>query len=407
MLRKINHPDVPKQLHGSILVDKLNLPRYWVTIYSIFHLNTLAESTKNKKLRLIDTFYEYSEQYFGYGKLDQILASIDVDSICQLCEAYFLHIQNNNTSPEISEIKWQTALDFLLNTLRMISRANFNKEKFEDITAKFNRIERLYSSLRIHKPKRIENIRSLPNNLIDYLYAVLDPYNLNNPFHQARSKWQTYIIFLILINLGLRRGELLILPVNAIKHNFDNKLNKIRYWINIENSHKDEDYRYSQPNIKTTASYRQIPISESLVNLIEYYIREHRGKVDHPFLLTSQKDKPLSVEMVNRIFNKISTYIPKDLQEELFNCTYKKNISPHDLRHTCAVLRLQQLLQNGDSMDEALAKLRLFFGWVRDSNMPLRYARAVFEERLSTIWDDELSQHTNILKNITKVKGNI
>ncbi len=112
MLRKIKHPDVPKQLHGSILVDKLNLPRYWVTIYSIFHLNTLAESTKNKKLRLIDTFYEYSEQYFGYGKLDQILASIDVDSICQLCEAYFLYIQNNNTSPEISEIKWQTALDF-------------------------------------------------------------------------------------------------------------------------------------------------------------------------------------------------------------------------------------------------------------------------------------------------------
>lgn len=54
----------------------------------------------------------------------------------------------------------------------MISRANFNKEKFDDITAKFNRIERLYSSLRIHKPKRIENIRSLPNNLIDYLYAV-------------------------------------------------------------------------------------------------------------------------------------------------------------------------------------------------------------------------------------------
>ncbi len=246
----------------------------------------------------------------------------------------------------------------------------------------------------------------IPNNLIDYLYAVLDPYNLSNPFHQARSKWQTYIIFLILINLGLRRGELLILPVNAIKHNFDNKLNKMRYWINIENLHKDEDYRHSQPNIKTTASYRQIPISESLVNLIEYYIREHRGKVDHPFLLTSQKGKPLSVEMVNKVFYKISAYIPKSLQEELFNCTYKKNISPHDLRHTCAVLKLQQLLQNGDSMDEALAKLRLFFGWVRDLNMPLRYARAVFEERLSTIWDDKLSKHTNILKNITKFKGN-
>lgn len=78
----------------------------------------------------------------------------------------------------------------------------------------------------------------------------------------------------------------------------------------------------------------------------------------------------------------------------------KQSVTPHDLRHTCAVVRLNQLLQQGDSMDEALQKLRAFFGWSRESQMPVRYARAVFEDRLSSVWNDALDERVSVLRAI-------
>lgn len=403
MYKKLTYTELPKILKESILVDQFGLPRYWSTIYSIFFLNTLAEKTKSQKLRFIDTLYNYCENKFGYGSLDNALTYIKIDLITQICESYFIHLQNNTSDNNINvtETKWKASLDFLLNTLKMISKGNFDNDKINDLTNKFNKIERLYSFLRINKKKSLENIRSLPSELIEYLYYLLDPENqVNNPFKPLKTRWQTYIIFIMLLHLGLRRGELLSLPVNCIKFGYDNRLNDFRYWVNIENYHDDIDERYNKPSIKTITSYRQIPVSKSIVNLLEYYIREHRGKSDHPFLFTSQKGFPLSMEMTNRLFIKISKFIPNHLKEKLFNKNGKKNISPHNFRHTCAVVRLNQLLHSGDSMDEACAKLRLFFGWSRDSSMPHRYAKAVFEDRLSCIWNDRFDERTEIVRSI-------
>ena len=58
------------------------------------------------------------------------------------------------------------------------------------------------------------------------------------------------------------------------------------------------------------------------------------------------------------------------------------------------------MLQQGDSMDEALQKLRAFFGWSRESQMPVRYARAVFEDRLSSVWNDALDERVSVLRAI-------
>jgi hypothetical protein len=54
-------------------------------------------------------------------------------------------------------------------------------------------------------------------------------------------------------------------------------------------------------------------------------------------------------------------------------------------------------------LDEALQKMRSFFGWSRTSDMPQRYARAVFEDRLSGIWSNVFDERTEILRAIAKV----
>ena len=75
---------------------------------------------------------------------------------------------------------------------------------------------------------------------------------------------------------------------------------------------------------------------------------------------------------------------------------------PHDLRHTSAVVRLHQLLDSGDAMDEALQKMRTFFGWSKKSLMPSRYARAVFEDRLADVWNDSFDDRVALLRAIPK-----
>ncbi|MBN3794124.1 helix-turn-helix domain-containing protein [Burkholderia sp. Ac-20392] len=76
---------------------------------------------------------------------------------------------------------------------------------------------------------------------------------------------------------------------------------------------------------------------------------------------------------VSKIFAQISLRLPLSVLKELKDRTGKRSITPHDLRHTCAVMRLHQLLEQGDAMDEALQKLRTFFGWSKTSSMPSRY----------------------------------
>jgi hypothetical protein len=51
-------------------------------------------------------------------------------------------------------------------------------------------------------------------------------------------------------------------------------------------------------------------------------------------------------------------------------------------------------------MDEALQKMRTFFGWSRQSTMPARYARAVFEDRLAGVWNDAFDDRVELLRGL-------
>lgn len=208
--------------------------------------------------------------------------------------------------------------------------------------------------------------------------------------------------FIILLHQGLRRGELLLLPMDAVKSEFDRKLGRVRYWLNIETNAEREsiDKRHNKPSIKTAHSIRQIPVTEFTANLIQTYTENFRGKPDHPFLLNSQWNTPVSHESLTDYFKQISAHLPPPIRDILKNRTTKTSISPHDLRHTCAVVRLSQLIKQGDSMDVALPKLRAFFGWARDSDMPMRYASAEFEDQLAGLWTNVFDDRVSILRAI-------
>ena len=62
--------------------------------------------------------------------------------------------------------------------------------------------------------------------------------------------------------MGLRRSEMAILPLDAIKSDFDAATGKESYWLNVNQSpYEQEDSRFDAPPLKNSQSRRQLPVS--------------------------------------------------------------------------------------------------------------------------------------------------
>jgi integrase len=391
---------VPPSLCGPTLVDDLGMPRFWAAVWASFLPADLAPSTIGKKLSQLEAFYHHTDEALGTGRLDEALAKIDVDTTCSALEAYFLTLRSRAVTPATEE-RWQAALQFVTETVQRLSRGSPTREHHDALSGRLMQIELLNAHLHVGIRRRPERIRSLPSEIVEALYEMLDPESSINPFRDGVSRWRVYTIFMLLLHQGLRRGELLSSPVDVIKSGFDQSRQQVRYWMTVRyNEYQNEDPRYSKPSIKNAPSIRQIPVSKTTALLVQEYATNYRGKSDHSFLINSQKQSPLSTEGVTKLFQKITASLPKPLRKILVDHTGDDSISPHDLRHTCAVVRLNQLLSSGVEMTDALERMRAFFGWSRDSDMPLRYARAVFEDRLASVWNNTFDDRVEVLRNL-------
>lgn len=399
MLAKVRHANVPT-ISGPVLVDPLGVPRYWAAVWSSFLPADLAPSTVAKKLSHLEAFYRHAEESQGLEVLDDALAKIDVDAICSVLESYFLTLRTRPVTPATEE-RWQAALQFVTETVQRLTRGSLMLEHQVAWSGRLMKIELLNAHLHVGRRRRPERIRSLPSEIVEALYQMLDPESSMNPFRGIVSRWRVYTIFMLLLHQGLRRGELLNFPVDVIKSGFDRNRQQTRYWLAVRyNEYEDDDPRFSKPSIKNASSIRQIPVSKPTALLIQEYATNFRGKPDHSFLINSQKQTPLSTEGITKIFQKMTISLPKHLRKILIDHTGDDSISPHDLRHTCAVVRLNQLLSSGIEMTDALEQMRVFFGWSRDSEMPLRYARAVFEDRLTSVWNSKFDERVEVLRSL-------
>ncbi|MDX1914053.1 MAG: tyrosine-type recombinase/integrase [Methylophilus sp.] len=403
--KKFKNIQLPTNLNRPILVDENGLPRYWSVIWSSIYTHNLELNSETAKLRHIESLYLFADK-IKLGYLDDIISGLDIVAIGDLLEAYFIQLRNQSNITGATEINWQTCFSFVKTIITLLSKSQIDSNAFQKIESKLFHLGQLYGQLRIQKSKRPDHIRSLPADVIRYLYEMLDPSSEStlNPFKRTITRWNVFLTYICMLHMGLRRGEALLLQVNSIKSAFDDQQGRKRYWINVITL-ENEDYldpRYSKPSIKTIDSIRQIPVSELTANLIQTYTENFRGRPPHPFLFNSQWNTPLSHESLTKYYEKISNFLPKDALQTLKNRTGKNTIAPHDLRHTCAVVRLSQLLENGDTVELAMPKMRVFFGWSRESNMPPKYAKAVFEDRVSSVWSNIMDERVAILRNIPK-----
>jgi integrase len=404
MLVQLSNISVPVLLRGPVLNDRRGLPRYWSTVWSTIVAAPFAASTHIKKLRYIENLYAHADAYVGKDSLDDALGLMDEDRLSIIMESWFVSIRNRSNGTDSDEKRWQTGLDFVTSVVAWVSIKHAD-DRIRSIEKRLHRLSTLYSQLHVRRVNPVETIRSLPASVVEALYEMLDPESNLNPFTRLHTRWRVFMTFTLLLRQGLRRGELLLLPCDVVKSAFDARQQRIRYWINIRDNEyegSEHDPRHSKPAIKTSHSYRQLPVSEPTVQILDCYVENYRGRPQHSYLLNSPANSPLSTEALTKIFGRISGALPASVMKELEERTGKKSVTPHDLRHTCAVVRLHQLLEQGDSMDEALQKMRSFFGWSRTSSMPTRYAGAVFEDRLASVWNDAFDDRVALIRALPK-----
>jgi integrase len=364
----------------------------------------LATSTVGKHLGYVEGLYAYAEELLSCGALDGALASLNVEVLGDTLEGYFQSLRDRSNTTAVSEARWQVATRFTGDLLARLARRPLASPALSGLQARLRQIEMLYLKLRVGTRRMPEPVRSLPAEVVETLYELLDPASSSNPFRSVATRWRVYTAYLLLLHKGLRRGELLSLAADAIKSGFDRKLQRNRSWLTVRYNPYEDDPCHSRPSIKTPASLRQIPISEPIVAVVDEYVSNYRGRPAHSFLINSQKNQPLSTEAVTKAFATITSSLSKSVLKVLSDRTGRRSITPHDLRHTCAVFRLHRLLSDGVSMDEAVQLLRAYFGWARSSQEPLRYARAVFEDRLASVWRSEFDERVDILRNLKTIR---
>ncbi|NVI82709.1 site-specific integrase [Janthinobacterium sp. BJB401] len=398
-------------LRSPVLLDDIGLPRYWAAVSAAVSSRDLALTTETRNLRYIEAFYVFADELHRPGFLDDMLTQCDFAELGSLLEAYFISLRNRPKLTEAAQKQWRTGLSFVRDVVTGLGKNAAAPSGLSQLETKLLQLDTSYGQLRLQKTRRPATLRSLPAEVVEWLYETLDPESPKNPFKRQITRWRVFIAFVVMLHEGLRRGELLLLSVDAVKTRFDKKTQRYRHWINVQNLEVEDDEggaavivdtRYNKPSIKTNDSIRQIPVSDLISNLIQSYVENFRGKCDHPFLLNTQLKTALSHESLTAYFNHLSERMPASVRKLLQDKNKKDSISPHDLRHTCAVVRLNQMLEEKVPMVEALQRLRSFFGWSYKSDMPLRYARAVFEDRNANVWARILDDRIELVRSIPK-----
>jgi len=371
--------DCSEVLLGPYCADPFGVPRYSSTIWIDFLNGHLATSTRAKYAGAANALYSQAESMVPPIDLDAALLSADLSSLEAVLSASLLASGGNLNG----QSRWRLSKKFVFSILENVVRTDA-----VELRRELGRIKRLYAQLR--PPGRQPNLqlRAIPPDVLEELYEVFRPDSPRNPFRTDANKWRNFVMMLLLTQLGLRKGEILSLGVSALRTEFDEAAGGMRHWLSIDGKLVQQDTRARRASLKNGSAVRQLPISLSLLTALDTYISQYRGDPAHAFLFNSQQGSPLAPSTVDQF---VATAV-KHLSIKAIDSVRRHadgKLSPHSFRHTSAIIRLQRFRSSGMDHDEAMRRLRPFFGWTRDSEMPFHYARAYFDPRYAQLWDED------------------
>lgn len=381
---------------GVSLVDPQTLlPRFWATVWaSGFAVQRLSGNTVKARLRHIGAFYELCDQRYGRGALDKALGEGNAADVHAMVGDFYYSLTDEGGHKTSTVARWDAVRFFIRSLVDQLGALEDSWRGLSTFLESIGKIRRPTKG-------KFRFVRALPDSVLQELLQLANPENKLNPFTDECARWRNWLMLHLLLLCGLRRGEMLLLVVDSLKHDIDPGSGELIYWLDVTTVEEDDD-RATRPSIKTEDSHRQIPVSADLAALYEHYVAEVRVSNDEDvFLLTSRVGAPLSAESVTKAFEKLTARLSAKARQRFKERTGgKRHISPHDLRHTSATARYAMFMAQEPNRELTLQRMRAFFGWSVTSNMPELYARAAIQDDLLRSWNDLFDQRVANLRTL-------
>lgn len=201
----------------------------------------------------------------------------------------------------------------------------------------------------------------LPQKIVERMLSVTAPESPGNPWKGDGTRNRNYLLIRWLLDLGLRRGELLNVKIADINFQAEELLIARR-------ADDPEDPRRDQPTVKTRD--RKLPLSSGLCDMTFAYITKIRKAISgarvHPFLFVSMgTGAPMSLSSLNKVFAELRDAFPGEFIE----------VTPHILRHTWND-RFSEMIDKKKISEPDEERMRSFLmGWSPTSNTAVTYTR--------------------------------
>ena len=427
-----------------------SMPLLYPLRYHIDHLAFRSLSTQSASLQSEKFFYEFGNQKYGVSFCDSFYSSgHNPDIAVSEMPAFWLYLENgHNVQSNVLSLTRATKasslthaarvravihfLSFLINTYispayrddtpkaltllasRLHTRLQLCRDNYRTLTPnKF--------SLRSHNS---QGFQSLSGAMVLSLYGIIAPssaqkHNPLNPFPSGHLQFRNFLIIRLLLNYGLRIGELLLLECSSIKPN----LRGDKFSLIVTTVDGGYEPRKNAPSLKNAWANRVLELDKQDYIYLSIYIEKIRPKThkhDFIFISSQQSRKPLSYTSVHSIFSKVDKVFT-DQHPEYKSPLYSdslQRLTPHTTRHTWAFLTLQRIwhskyLRNQLNkthfvagvpsltgvMEEAKDELRLIGGWSPTSQMPDLYAKRFLSEQANTANIQRIIQDNAALQN--------
>lgn len=146
-------------------------------------------------------------------------------------------------------------------SLKEIQKIKENLNKYMTIKKKI--INNFSKSNKTIKSEINYSFKSMNDEMIKGLYLIISPSNSSkintlNPFKSKNVQLRNFLIIHLMLNYGLRIGELMLLTTNSIKKSIQNH----NFSLIITNTDDEFDDRSKKPKIKNEYSYRVIKLQE-------------------------------------------------------------------------------------------------------------------------------------------------
>ena len=365
----------------SVLLLEDGVPVYYPTLYSTMALRRFSASRQRSVLYSIEVLLDWClceridlEARF---ERDEHLSQIEVLRLLDFCAwtadtrkrllmgVKILPSSYQQVSRDMAALRIHAIRDYLNFLYRHLARG---RDK-ADITRAFSETIKSYKP-RIKKHAK-NNVVALSDEQLAAITEKLIPDHPENPWKDKAVQLRNLLIFNVLLETGMRRGELAGLYVGDIKG----------AEVSIYRRQNNPlETRKQAPSVKT--GERTIPIPDSLAQLIDNYVMAHRGSIKaarkHPYLFVSHRKnlgKHMSLNAIAEVFKSAKAVLPE-----------LKGLTPHKLRHhmNYRISRMiDQRYKDATPFEKAAAdeEARSYLmGWSADSKMQQLYNRRYNQE---------------------------